>query len=215
MFKEEPTHPLLPPERKATLRLGQRELSLISLLVIGVIVLALGFAGVRLAQNFKSRRDIVIAQSNLHALYIAMHGYSLDWDNKLPHADQWAEEAAGYLSAPPDTPGGKLSYLHGSGDGETIGYVYNDLASEYNLDDHKDAHKLTVDPSRVVLLIERPGAPLNAHVSIPVQNNEQAEDALLKELAFPHYADDPKGATTVILYANGNVITKTRQDFKP
>jgi hypothetical protein len=40
------------------------------------------------------------------------------------------------------------------------------------------------------------------------------EDELAKQLSFPHDADDDKNATTLVLYADGNIVTLTRQDFK-
>lgn len=201
------------PERKATLRLSQRELSRISLAVVLVIVAALGLAGYRVFVNFKSQRDIVIGKSNLLAIYKALRGYSLDYEGRLPPAETWTDVALGYLSASPGTPGGKEGLLHGPGDGETIGYVYNDQAAGYNLETGKDADGNLLDPSRVVLLIERPGAQANTHVKIPPQGSAQGEQALFKELAFPHYEDDTRNATTVILFANGNIVTRTRRDF--
>src|SRR5947207_3932288 len=122
------------PERKATVRLGQRELSFISLAVILLITGTLLFGCYRAFLSFKAHRDTVIAQDNLLALYKAVRGYAMDYDGHLPPAEIWTESVAGYLSAPPSKPGGKLSYLHGPGDKGQVGYVYNDLASGYNLE---------------------------------------------------------------------------------
>jgi hypothetical protein len=203
-------------ERKATVRLGQRELSRITLVVVLLVLGVLAFGGWRVFKNFKAQRDIVIATTNLHALSNAMQAYSLDWDDRLPPAESWTDAVVGYLSAPPGTPGGKMSYLHGPGDGETVGYVYNDLAAGYNLHPtyEKQDRQKEVDPGRLVLLIERPGAMENEHVHIPPQDSLQGEQALAKELSFPHYADDTNNATTVVLFADGTIRRFTRRDFK-
>ncbi len=203
------------PELKATLRLGQRELSVLTALVILLILGALGFGIYRSAVSFKSRRDVVVTQTNMHALYLAMRSYSLDWDNRLPPADQWTDKVAGYLSSPPNTPGGPQAYLRGSGDDGPVGYVYNDVASNYLLEPNGEPSKgKRIDPADLVLLIERPNVGRNAHTPIPAQVNEQAMDDLLKSLTFPHYADDPKNAETVILFADQSVQTRIRQDFR-
>lgn len=197
------------------MRLSQRELSRISLAVVVIVVCALGFGLYRLFVNFRSARDIVIAKENLLTIYKAAILRSDDWEHHLPEADKWTDQVAGYLTAPPNTPGGPMSYLQGSGDGsQPIGYVYNDLASDYNLEPGgNDTKSRNIDPSRLVLLIERPGVGSNAHVSIPPQVSQEAEQALYKQLSFPHYSDDPKNATTVVLFASGRIVTMTRQDF--
>src|SRR3954471_7311589 len=98
--------PLPRPERKATFRLGQRQLSLMSLAVIVVIVLGLGVGMYSMYIQFKITRDLTIADSNLHALHQAVHGYAMDNDEQLPKAEEWTDQVSGYLSAPPGTPGG-------------------------------------------------------------------------------------------------------------
>lgn len=207
------------PKRKATVRLSQRELSRISLAVVLVIVGLLLFGLFRVFQGFKSSRDIVIAQDNLLALHKAMRQYAGDWDNRLPDAEKWRDSTLGYLSAPPHKPGGAMAYLHGPGDNGTVGYVYNDLASGYNVETGKTSKEKTgvempVDPSRLVVLIERPDAPDNAHVRIPPQGNAQGEAALYKELTFPHNSQDEVNATTLVLFADGSVSRLLRRDFK-
>jgi len=199
------------PERKATLRLGKNGLNGILVVVIIIIALPLLFIGYRVALNFKAKRDITIAESNLHAIFVALSHYSLDWDGKLPPAEYWTDAATGYLPSASGMPGGSRGYLNGPGDSQQIGYVYNNLASSLNLQDER-GRKL--DPGQVVLLIEKPGANPNDHAEIPTQNSSQAEDALYKLLAFPHYSDDTDNATTVILFANGRVSVRTRKDFR-
>jgi hypothetical protein len=205
--------PITPPrpEKKATLRLGQRELSRISLAVILVIVAALGFGVYRLFLNFKSQRDIVIAQSNLLALHKAFRGYAEDWDGKLPPAEHWTDAVTGYLSAARGVPGGREALLQGPADSGTVGYVYNDQVAGYNLE-RPDTQKYG-NPSRLVVLIEKPGAQPNEHVSIPPQDSSQGEAALYKLLSFPHYASDPDKATTLILFADGHIERRQRRDF--
>ncbi len=199
------------PEKKATLRLGQRELSLISLAVILLITGALVFGGYRLFVSFRSQRNIVMAQSNLVALYKAMRGYAQDWDYRLPPADTWTDAVQGYLPSPPGMPGGKEAYLHGPSDLGEVGYVYNDLAAGYNLE--RPELQKSASPNRLVLLIEKPGAGRNAHAVIPPQGNAQGEAALAKMLSFPHYADDAERATTLILYADGHIERPIRRDL--
>ena len=203
------------PERRATLRFRQRELSRLTLAVGLIIAAALCFGGYRVYRNFKSQRDITIAKTNLHELYKAMRIYAEDRGGKLPTAGDWTDKVTGYLSAPPNTPGGPESYLHGPGDGEDVGYVYNDLASDYNLEPiGEEQARKTIAPNRLVVLIEQPGAARNAHRPIPPLGTPQSDDALSKILTFPHYADDPKNATTILLMADGSEITMIRQDLK-
>jgi hypothetical protein len=204
------------PERKATLRLGQRELSLISLGVIIFSVVIVAFFGYRIYLNFKITRDLIVAENNLRALYTAMRGYAQDWEGNLPAAEKWVDQTAGYLSAPPNSPGGPLAYLQGPADSGSVGYVFNDLASGYNVETNKSAKGEVINPARLVLLIERPGVSReeNNHVSIPVQGNRPGEQALLKELAFPHNSDDTEKATAVVLYANGKIQRVMRIDLK-
>jgi hypothetical protein len=213
MTEEQTPEPEVParPELKATVRLGQNSLNAILIVVILMIMLPLLFLGYRVALNFKAKRDITIAESNMHALYVALSHYSLDWDGKLPAAENWTDAAAGYLPSASGIVGGKIGYLKGPGDDGDIAYVFNSAASGFNLQDERNRK---VDPSRIVLLIEKPGAAPNAHTEIPAQMDAQAEDALYKMLAFPHYADDPSNATTIILYANGTVAVRTRKDYR-
>ena len=192
------------------MRLSQRELSRISLAVVALIVCVLGFLGFRAMMGFKANHDVLIAKENMHSIHKAFYAYAQDWDQHLPPADRWTDSIAGYLSSS-GQPGGPKASLHGPGDGRQLTYVYNDLASGQSLD---PADKHAIDPSRLVLLIERPGAEPNAHVVIPPQINRQAEQALFKELSFPHGSDDAENASTIILFANGNSRVVTRRDFK-
>jgi len=210
------------PERRATVRfgLGQRQLSRITLFVVVVILGALGFAAYRMAMGFKSDRDVVIARDNMLALYKAMRGSAQDWDEKLPTAEEWTDKVRGYLSAPPNKPGGKESYLAGPADSGTVGYVYNDLAAGYNLNGAvtdmfgKTVGKKQAEPKYVVLLIERVGALPNSHELIPPTDTPAGQDALHRLLTFPHGSDDPDNARTVVLYANGTIETLTRRDSR-
>jgi hypothetical protein len=211
MNEPEAPVPSVRPERKATLRIGQNGLNVILIVVILFIALPLLFIGYRVYLNFKAKRDITIAESNLHGLYQALFHYSLDWDGKLPPAAVWTNDAAGYLPSASGIAGGKMACLQGPSDGENVRYEYNDLAAGY---DTQEESNRKVDPRDLVLLIERPGAQDNAHVAIPRQGNAQAESALFKLLTFPHYSDDPDNATTVILYASGTVSVRTRKDFR-
>ena len=204
------------PERKATLRLGQRELSLISLGVIIFSVFIVGFFGYRIFLNFKTTRNLILAESNLKAIYTGMRGYAQDWEGKMPDASKWVEQTAGYLSAPRGTKEGPLAYLQGPADSGTVGYVFNELASGYNVETGKNAQGRVINPANLILLIERPGVSREAsvHVRIPVQSNLQGREALEKELVFPHNADDTENATTVVLFANGKIQRMLRRDFK-
>ena len=205
------------PEKRATVRiqLAQHQLTRLSLVVVVVVGLLVAVFGYRVFKGFKSQRDIVIGKQNLLALYKAMGGYAQDWDGHLPPADTWTDAVQGRLSAPPGTPGGKDAYLHGPGDGETVSYVYNDLAANQSLEASTEAEaRKAIDPSRLVLLIERPGAARNAHVSIPPQGDPAGDAALAKSLSFPHFSDDPNEATTVVLYANGHIDTIKKKDLR-
>ena len=204
--------PLTPPTRRrtATVRLSQRELSRISLAVVLVIIGALGFLGYRAMLGFKANHDLLIGKQNLHMLHEAFSHYALDWDQALPPADRWTDAVAGYLSSS-GQPGGPMASLHGPGDGPAITYVYNDLAAGQSTE---SGARRTIDPSRLILLIERPGAGPNEHVRIPPQTNPQAEKALLKQLAFPHGSDDAESASTVVLYASGTQRVLTRRDLR-
>ncbi len=208
--------PLVRPERKATRRLGQRQLSMISASVVLFVVGALGYGAYRLFVDFKNTRDIMVAEDNMHALHKAVQNYAADWDNKLPDAAQWTDQVTGYLSAPPNTPGGKMAYLHGEDEhGQALHYVYNDLASGYKTERVTPQEQRTaIDPGRMVLFIEMPGEGANAHVRIPPRNTPEGEDTLAKLLTFPHDPGDPSKAVAVIIYANGSTERLTRNDFK-
>ena len=202
------------PERKATLKLGQRELSRLSLAVVLLIVAGLAFGVYRVFLSFKSQRDITLARANLHAMHVAFSNYAQDWGERLPPADHWMEAVAGYLPSASNAPGGKTGVFQGPGDGGTVGYVYNELAAGYHLEPSaKDIREKTLHLDQLVLLVEKNDAPPNAHALIPSQDSRQGEDALYKTADFPHYAADPDKATTVLLFANGKVTTRTRLDF--
>jgi len=205
------------PQRKATMRLDQRQLTLISWSAVALIVVLLLGVGYNVFLDFKNTRDIIVAEDNMRALYKAMRGYSLDFDEKLPTADKWTDQVAGYLSAPPNTPGGKMSYLHGEDEkGAPLHYAYNDVVSDYKLEDRitPEEQRKTLDLSHVVLLIELPGQADNDHVHIPPRNTPAGEDALAQALAFPHNMSNRDKATAVIIYANGSTERITRKDLK-
>jgi hypothetical protein len=207
------------PHRNATVRLSQRELTRISCGVVAFIMLVLGFLGYRAMLGFKANHDLLIAKENLHRLHQALYNYAQDWDQRLPPAEHWSEAISGYLSSSSGQPGGPLASLHGPGDGAKIGYVYNDLAAGYSLESGKrdsagHGERNAVDGSRMVLLIERPGAGEDEHVVIPPQGNATADKALFELLAFPHGADDAEHAATVVLYANGSQSVLIRRDFR-
>jgi hypothetical protein len=207
-----------PPRRGATVRLAQRELSIISLAVVAFMIGVLGFLGYRAMMGFKASHDLLIAKQNLHMLHEAFYNYAQDWDQQLPPADRWTDSIAGYLSSS-GQPGGALASLHGPGDGKAITYVLNDLAAGFNIESNKTrpdpgGRRRSIDQSRLILLIERPGAGSNEHVTIPPQTDPTAEQALLKELAFPHGSDDTDNAATVVLYADGTQRQLTRRDLR-
>jgi hypothetical protein len=205
------------PKRNATLRLSPQDLTRISIAVVVFIIGVLGFLGYRALMGFKASHDLIIAKQNLHSLHEAFYNYAQDWDQQLPPAERWTDAIAGYLSST-GQPGGALASLHGPGDGKQITYIFNDLAAGYSLESGKTGKASgairAIDPSRLILLIERPGAGPNEHVTIPPQSNPEAEQALLKELAFPHGADDVDNASTVVMYANGSQRVLTRRDLR-
>jgi hypothetical protein len=214
MSETEPEMPVFKP--KATMRLGQRELARISMAVIGLIVLGLLYGAYKAVAGFKTKRDLVIAQDNLLNLYRGMRGYALDYDSKLPPADKWSDLVVGYLNSSQGRPGGREAYLTGTSELGPITYVYNDAASGYNLEPNgkENDRQRKIDPAHLILLIERVGREHNLHAELPPQDSAAHEEELAKQLAFPHDADDEKNASTLILYADGNIVTLTRQDFK-
>ncbi len=203
-------------QRKATLRLGQRELSRLSLLVILVIVAGLAYGGWKAIEGFRTRRDLVIAQDNLLNLYRGMRGYALDYDSKLPPAESWSDAVLGYLSGSQARPGGREAFLKGTSDSGPVSYVYNDAASGYNLEPNgkESANSRRIDPHDLILLVERVGESHNAHASLPPRDSIAHEEELAKQLVFPHAADDEMNASTIILYADGNIVMLTRRDIK-
>ena len=202
------------PERKATIKLGQRELSRISLAVVLLIVTGLLFGVYRLFMGFKSQRDITVSQANLRAIHVALSNYAQDWNERLPPAERWQETLALYLPASGSGSGSRASVFQAQGDDGAVGYVYNELAAGYNLEPKRDDDRQKlVAPNQLVLVIEKANAPLNAHVLIPAQGSAQGETALFHALEFPHYAADPEKATTVVLFANGSVLRRTKQDY--
>lgn len=206
------------PIKKATIRLSQRELNIITLCVVGAIVGLLGFMGFRVVMSFKSQHDIVVGQDNLQSIYKAMRGYAQDWDNHLPPAKVWSDAMQGYLTSS-GKPGGADAFLKGPGDTGDVGYVYNDEAEGYNeetgrFDARPGDPRSPVESDKLILLIERVGVPRNAHISLPPQGNAAGEAKLFKELAFVHGSDDSKNATTLVLFANGTIKRYLRGDFK-
>ena len=201
---------------KATLRLGQRELTRLTIAVIAVIVMGFLYGGWKAVQGFKTKRDLVIAQDNLLNLYRAMGSYAQDYDSKLPPAESWSDGILGYLSASQARPGGREAFLTGTSELGPVGYVYNDAASGYNLEPtgKENDRQRKILPHDLILLIERVGAPRNAHVSLPPQDTVAHEQELAKEMSFPHDAEDDKNASTLVLYADGHITTLTRQDLK-
>ncbi|HLJ56182.1 MAG TPA: hypothetical protein VKT77_14170 [Chthonomonadaceae bacterium] len=210
MPEPEPEIEAAPPVRSATVRLSQRELTIISCSVVALIVCVLGFLGFRAMLGFKASHDLLIAKQNMHALHKAFYSYAQDWDQRLPSAANWTDAVAGFLSSTGQA-GGPLAALHGPGDGKEISYVYNDLAAGRSLD---TSERKGVDLAHLVLLIERPGAEPNAHVSIPIQGNPDAEAALQKQLTFPHGSDDSDNAATLVLYADGHQDVLTPRYFR-
>ncbi len=209
-------NPFPRPEKKATLKLGQRELSLLSIGVVALVVLALLMGGYRAFRNFKSQRDIVLNQSNLHSLFTALQLYSADYEGKLPPADHWLDAIAGYISVPQGTPNGKEGLLQGPSDGEPVNYVYNDDAEGYNLEPKpaKEDRQRLIAPKYLPILIERIGVARNTHEKMAVPGSPSGDDAFAKSLQFPHYTNDPDNATTVVLFANGNIQRYIKRDFK-
>lgn len=210
------------PERRATIRLGQKELSLMSVAVALVVLAGLIWGGYRAFLSFKAQRDIVIAQENLHTLYNALMFYSKDFDGKLPKANRWTDAILGYLSASSSRPGGREAFLHGPSDDGKVGYAFNTYASEYDFEPRASflhpsisTQQSHIDPDRLVLLIEKPNAPPNATVSIPPINSVQDQEILYKALSFPHNTGDPDNAKTVILYLSGRIDVVTRRDMRP
>lgn len=201
---------------KATMRLGARELARISLAVIVMIVLGLGYGLWKTVQGFKVKRDMVIAQDNLHNLYQAMLSYSLDDNSKLPPAASWQDDVTGYLSASQARPGGKEAFLTGTSEQGPVAYVYNDAASGFNLEPNgkEDDRRRKTDPHDLILLIERPGAPRNAHADLPAPDNMAHEEELVKQMSFPHEVDSGDDASTFVLYADGHITKLTRRDLK-
>ncbi len=217
-MNSELSEPVTPrPERKATLKLGQRELSLISIGVVAFVVIGLLLGGYRTYKNFKSQRDIVINQSNLHSLFTALQQYAQDYDGVLPPADRWLDAISGYIAVPQGTPGGVAGILQGPGDEGSVGYVYNEEAAGYNLEPkaEKEDRQRGLPPKYLPLLIERPGAERNAHEKLGTTDTAEHEAAFAKSLQFPHYSADPDNAATVILLATGSIQRSIRRDFQP
>jgi hypothetical protein len=194
--------------------MDQRVQFRIQLLFVSVIVVLLLLGGYRAYLNFKAQRDITIGRTNMLNLYKALANYVQDWD-RLPPAQSWTDLVRGYLTAPPNTPGGAESYLHGPADTGMVGYVYNDLAAGYNLEPtNKNDRQKTLDPSNLVLLVEKVGAEENASIHIPTLREPEGEQALQKSLSFPHFADDKERAASLVLLANGRIVLRTRRDFR-
>lgn len=212
----------LPEPGKATRRfkLGQRQLTRLSVAFVLVVLIGVGIALNRVYLSFKAERDLVITKTNETEIYKALRACTLDYDNKLPGATQWETIALGYLSVPAGTPGGRMSLLHAPSDEGTVGYVFNSEAAHYDYEPPSSFEHLSqapphqTSPGNLVLLIERVNATMNASVPIPPQNTQQGRDALYKLLQFPHGVSDPKTAKTAILYADGHIEVDTRRDFQ-
>ena len=204
------------PQRKATFRLGQRQLSYLSLGVILFSIAIISLLGWQILQGFIITRNMMVARDNLKKLYDAMGSYALDTDGNLPEASKWRDQTVGYLSASPGTPGGKLSFLNGGTDSGAVGYAYNTLASKYNPEKGETPDKKSIPANKLVVLIEKHGVSkdANATVTIPPQTSEQGIQALGKALEFPHKSDDKDAATAMVLFADGHIERKTRRDVQ-
>ncbi len=209
-----------PPRATLRLGLGQRQLSRISLFFILIVGASVIYGAYHVFLGFKAARDIVIAKDNEAAIYKAFREYALDWEGKLPPVDHWSDSVAAELPSASDQPGGKMAYLHGPGSGREVGYVYNSLAAGYDFNPtssfipSKHAPKAQVPADALVLIIEKPGAPMNTTVAIPPQNTEAGRQALYKLLSFPHGVGKFDDRKTVILYANGHIEVDTPRDFQ-
>jgi prepilin-type processing-associated H-X9-DG protein len=205
-----------PPQRRATFRLGQRQLSGLSLGVIILSSLIVLLFGYQVVHNFIITRNIITAENNLRQLYKAMGSYAMDTDGQLPDATRWRDQTVGYLSASPGTPGGKLSFLNGTTDSGTVGYAFNTLASKYNTETGETPNRKPIPANRLILLIEKRGVAKNANetVTIPPQTSEESIQELGRILQFPHRSDDGDGATAVVLFADGHIERKTRSQLR-
>lgn len=210
------------PERKATIRLGQRELSRITLVFALFIAVGASYGVYRMFLGFKAQRDIVISKDNLRSLYQAFKSYSQDFDGKLPPTANWTGWVSGYLPST-SRPGGRMALLHGPSDEGEIGYVYNTLAAGYDYEPQSSflpQHQKTVaqqaDPDHLILLIERPNAPINATAILPYPDSPEHQEELYKQLSFPHSGDGGRNqARTVILYTSGRIEVVQRKDMRP
>ncbi len=210
----EPETPLQTPSKRATFRMDQRVQFRIQLCFVSVLAILLLLGGYRTYLSFKAQRDITIGRTNMLNLYKALANYVQDWD-RLPPANAWTDLVRGYLTAPPNTPGGAESYLHGPADTGMVGYIYNDLAAGYNLEptNINDRQK-TLEPGNLVLLIEKVDVEPNASIHIPTLREPEGEKVLQDNLSFPHLADDKERAASLVLLANGRIILRTRRDFR-
>lgn len=202
-----------PPARRATIRLGARELHHMQTAVIVLILALLAIALRPYFLNTIQTRDFQICQSNMRSISQALQNYAIDWDGSYPPAQNWMDHAKAFLRGATGDPKAIDAAFHcpldNTGGGSSYAYnaLFGGLSPTLRSDDPKlleQAAKLG-RLERAVLVLEKHGSAANAHLDIPDWN------AVRRELSRPHLLKSPTGS---IIRGNGTVGSKSEQDLQ-
>ncbi len=202
-----------PPAKRATLRLGARELRRMQTGVVCLIIVLLGLALRPWFLNTIQVRDFQVCQSHLRSISQSLQNYSNDWDGAYPPGEHWMDHSMAYLhvtSADPKAIEGAYRCPRDR-TGEGYSYVYNSLFSGMNPTVRSEEPKLVAQGKRLgrvdraVLIMEKHGGQRNAHMEIDDWN------VVRHEMTRPH---ELKSATGSYIRGNGKVGSKNSDDLQ-
>jgi type II secretory pathway pseudopilin PulG len=202
-----------PPARRATLRLGARELHRMQTSVIVLILVLLALALRPWFLNTIQTRDFQVCQSNMRSISQALQNYAIDWDGAYPPAENWMDDAKAFLRGASGDPRAIDAAFHCPRDktGSASSYAYNTLFSGLSPTLRSEDPKLLAQAARLgrleraVLVIEKHGARPNGHVELPDWN------AVARELTRPHQLKSPTGS---LIRGSGGVGSKSDLDLQ-
>lgn len=204
-----------PRVRKATRRMGARELMRIQWVVVTLICVLLFFAFRPYFTGLIERRDFITCQDNVRKISRGITTYASDYDGTLPLAANWMDKSLGFMKAtsgtgfkdddvfrcPHDKSGAPSSYAY-----NTILEGLSPSLSIQSSDPKLEARRKAAGRiERAPLIIEKHGSPRNA--SLLLNNWEDVK----AQLQLPHKLPDPTGN---VLLGNGSVVSRTAESLE-
>jgi hypothetical protein len=184
-----------PQVRKATWRLGARELKRLQSAIIAIICILLFIALRPYYLSIIEIRNFSTCQNNMMKLSRAISTYAADWDDAFPIATTWMDAVRGNLAATSGTGFAADTHLRCPLDktGAPSSYAFNSLMSGINpgfqqtepeiVERRKQLGRL----DRAPLVIERHASPMNA--ALPIED----WDSLALVFTRPHRIPAPTG----------------------